>query len=155
MTVVAVGLSKGLGDADFGTTEAPAGGAALLVGTGVLALVTGLLPSPKRTNVSIDLSRFSFSPRRTISFRRSLLKPISRSAAILASNDAVVTSATGAPRPDVLRRGGDDDRCEVGEADALDLDPNRRFEVEEADRRPSPKNLPDFGGSGGGDPSGE
>lgn len=140
----------------FGVTARGAVAVVALAGAGVRVRGVGPLPSPSLTKVSIDRSRFSSSPRNTISFRRSLLKPISLSAAIFDSNDAVVTSATGAPSPVVfLGGGGEKDRwSEVG--DVLDLFPNRRrFEVEDDDRTPKPKNLPDLGGSGGGDPSGD
>lgn len=135
-------------------TDAP-----VLVPAGVLDLDAGLLPSPNLDNVSTALSKSSLSPLRTISLRRSFVNPISCNAAIFASKDAVVTSATGAPNP-VVRlagRGGGDQSppSEVGEV-TLPLPPNRRrFEVEDDDRNPNLKNLPDFGGSGGGDPSGD
>ena len=88
------------------------------------------------------------------------MKPISCKAAILASKEPVVTSTTGAPRPVVFLDGsGGGDHAplsEVGDVTFGLLVPNRRrFEVEDDDRRPNLKNLPDFGGSGGGDPSGD
>jgi hypothetical protein len=142
----------------FGVT--PRADAPLLAAAGVLDLDVGLLPSPNLTNVSTARSKSSFNPLRTISFRRSLVNPISCNAAILDSNEAVVTSATGAPSPVVLldgNGGGGDQEppSEVGDV-TLGLFPNRRrLDVEDEDRRPNLKNLPDFGGSGGGDPSGE
>lgn len=149
--------SNGLVDVpDPGGFGVTARAAVDVAGAGVRVRGVGPLPSPSLTSVSTDRSKSSLSPRRTISFRLSLLKPISLNAAIFDSNDAVVTSATGAPRPAVfLEEGGDPDRwSKVG--DDLDLFPNRRrFEVEDDDRRPKPKNLPDLGGSGGGDPSGD
>lgn len=133
--------------------------AALLVPAGVLALDVGVPPSPNLSSVSTARSRSSCSPLRTISFRRSLVNPICCNAAILASKDAVVTSATGAPSPVVLldgNGGGDQvSSSEFGEV-TLGLPPNRRrFEVEDDERRPNLKNLPGLGGSGGGEPSGD
>lgn len=135
-------------------------GAAVLVPAGVLDFETVLLPSPSLTRVSTARSRSSLSPLSTISFRRSFVNPISCNAAILDSKDAVVTSTTGAPRPVVFldgKGGGDQSPLsEVGEVTFGLLLPNRRrFEVDDDDRRPNLKNLPDLGGSGGGEPSGE
>lgn len=133
--------------------------APVLVPAGVLDLDAGLPPSPNLTSVSTARSRSSWSPLRTISFRWSSVNPICCNAAILASKDAVVTSTTGAPSPVVLLdcNGGGDQAplSEVGEV-TLGLPPNRRrFDVEDDERRPNLKNLPDFGGSGGGEPSGD
>lgn len=160
-------------DCGFGVTARGAvgrgAGAVLLVGAGVLARAeTEPFPSPNLDSVSADRFKSSLSPRSTISFRRSLVNPISLSAAILASNESVVTSATGAPRPRSARSGpleeeGGDQRSRSGFGEALDdLVPNRRrFEVEADPRRPKPKNLLPvlvfsvLGGRGGGDPSGD
>lgn len=131
-----------------------------LMPAGVRDLETGLLPSPSLTKVSTARSKSSLSPLSTISLRRSFVNPISCNTAILDSKDAVVTSTTGAPRPVVLLDGGGGgDQAplsEVGDVTFGLLLPNRRrFDVEDDERRPNLKNLPDLGGRGGGDPSGD
>jgi hypothetical protein len=82
-----------------GAGRADAVGAVFEIEAGILSPDAGLLPSPSLSRVSTARSKSSLSPRRTVSFRLSLLNPISRREAIFDSNDAVVTSATGAPSP--------------------------------------------------------
>lgn len=75
----------------------------------------------------------------------------------LDANDTVPISATVAPVPPCEVFGGDNDaRLSENKPEPLFEDGRRRFDVEEAERRPeSPNILPVLGGRGGGEPSGE
>lgn len=121
------------------------GGAADRVGPGVLAREMGRdPPSPSLVNESTVLSMLPLKPRSTVALRRSSGKPISFNVAILDSNEASVDD-DGGGEACLVARG------EVG----LLREKRWRLEVEDAERRPMPKNLPVLGGSGGGEPSGD
>lgn len=153
-------LSKGLlEDSDLETDIGTAAdtdlvGSACFAIAAFLARIKAGSPSPSLARVSMHRSKSSFRPLRTISFRRLFVNPNWCNTAIFASRDAVVTSATGAPSPVVLAGGGGDQGC-WSEVDAFLVPNRRRLEVDEEDRRPKPKNLPDFGGNGGGDSVGD
>lgn len=128
------------------------------VGCGVLAREIGrLLPSPNLVKDSMVLSMLPFRPRRIVALRRSSGNPISFKAANFASNDGVPESSVDAPIPCVTvfkGSGGGGEAFLLGEF-ALLRENRRRLDVDEAERSPIPKNLPVFGGRGGGEPSGD
>lgn len=128
-----------------------AGAAAVEVaGAGVLAREIGRVPSPNLVKVSTVLSMLPPRPRRTVALRRSSGNPISLSVANFPSSDETSVS----PICEGSEGGGEP--CLVDRGDEGLLRENRRrLEVEEAERRPIPKNLPVFGGNGGGEPSGD
>ena len=87
--------------------------------------------------------------------RRSSGNPISFNAASFDSNDVAPRSPASMSCVAVLKgSGGGGDSFLRGE-DGLLVENRRRLEVEEAERSPNPKNLPVFGGRGGGEPSGD
>lgn len=136
--------SNGLYDVVARGGEAGAA-AAVEIGPGVLAREIGRVPSPSLVKDSTVLSMSPPRPRRIVVLRRSSGNPISFSVASFPSNDEGSVSLIGGGEPCLLDRG-----------DEGLLSENRpRLEVEEAERRPIPKNLPVFGGNGGGEPSGD
>lgn len=109
-------------------------------------------PSPSRTRVSIDFSRFPDSPFNTAAFLCSSLNPMSRKVDSFPSRSSWASWATDEPNTrDGLLLGGEGDlRCDeskyVGAAACLDFEDNGK--IEDADLNP---NLPPvFGGRGGG-----
>lgn len=128
----------------------------LVVVNGVLDREAGWLPSPNRTKESMVFSKSPLRPLRITAFRLSSGKPISLKVVSLDANDAVPISATEAPMPCEVLGGDNDARLSEKIVGVLFEDGRRRFDVEEAERRPeSPNSLPVLGGRGGGDPSGD
>lgn len=69
------------------------------------------------------------------------------------AKDAVPNSATDGPVPEPVFDGDNEPRLN---SEVLFEDGRRRFVAEAAERRPgNPNNFPVFGGSGGGEPSGD
>lgn len=108
-------------------------------------------PSPSLAKVSTVLSMFPLKPRSTVTLRRSSGKPISFNVAILDSSEGSVEAANC---DDDDNGGGEACLVERGDVGLL-REKRWRLEVDEAERRPIPKNLPVLGGSGGGEPSGD
>lgn len=111
------------------------------------------LPSPSRTRVSIDFSKFPPSPFRTAVFLLSSVNPMSRSFSSLEaiSSDSAEPTEVPNTRDCLFLLGGDGDlacadskSCRA--ASLRDLDDNGN--MEDADRKPN--RLPVFGGRGGG-----
>jgi hypothetical protein len=111
-------------------------------------------PSPSRTRVSIDLSKFPLSPFKTARFRLSSLNPIFRSLAIFISISSEVGDPTSAPNnlEGLFLLGGEGDlsrgsgRAAAAAASRLAFDDNGK--MDEVDLKPNL--LPVFGGRGGG-----
>lgn len=91
----------------IGVRDREVGNVPFSLGTGV-----GACPSPRRTKVSIDFSKFPFNPFSTAIFRFSSLNPISRSFAILLSKSSWVSLLTEVVRKilEGFLGGGEGDR---------------------------------------------
>ncbi len=133
-----------------GERDLETGGAAISAG---FTPPAELPPSPSRTRVSIDFSKFPLKPLRTAMFLFSSLKPISRSFSIFKSRSAVPSAPTEAPNTRdclfLLGSGGDCARASSKSclaASRRDLDDKGK--IEDADLKPNL--LPVFGGRGGG-----
>lgn len=110
-------------------------------------------PSPSLVKDSTVLSMLPLKPRSTVALRRSSGKPISLNVDNLDSNEGSAEDDDDANCCD------DDDGGEVCLVERGDVGLLRekrcRLDVDEAERKPMPKNLPVLGGSGGGEPSGD